>query len=278
MDGFDVRADLTVAEPARAALVFVHGFTGHPVRTWRSFPEAIERDGDDEWHAADVFYLGYDSVAEEIGRTANRLVRFLRRILPTLPIEFEQTGAPRHDHPPPLLRPPGQAVYESLGLVGHSQGGVVVRKAVLDVVQLAAPPGSAAADALIRDARVRLFAPAIGGARPAGLKGMLLHAPMLGSLARVALGRSPSYAELQQGSSVLTILRQQSEDAATRGAAADALEAAIAWADDDQVVSGWTGYRQDRYQVPLDRTDHGSVCKPRIGFRDPLTFVEFGDV
>jgi predicted alpha/beta hydrolase family esterase len=63
--------------------------------------------------------------------------------------------------------------YEEIVLVGHSEGGVALRQAVAEVVRLQNIHGAANMaphQLALLSARLCLFAPAIAGAGPSGLK------------------------------------------------------------------------------------------------------------
>lgn len=243
--------------PTRCIL-FVHGFTGHPLKTWREFDRPIEAAG--WWGASDLVFFGYASTQEEIRYTSETLVEFLHNFLPRRSAEVACLAA---------LEPPTHD-YKELVLVGHSQGGLVVRHAVLQALwELTSPesPSGAWEDEatanLIANARVRLFAPAIFGARPAGLKEMALQSFGLGTVARMVLGGSPSYQEMQQGSSLLTYLAESTTERAQAHPKVSSLRARIAWATKDRVVMPNGQYTFDPASSSIGGTDHGSVCKPR---------------
>src|ERR1035437_24883 len=121
------------------AVVFVHGFGGDSCGTWSHFQMLIdELDEFRAWFSTtDLFFFQYKSVWERIDSSVDRVLRFLDAMVPR----------PEEEHFLVVLNPilseetiemvrlsalPASRVYEELILVGHSEGGVVIRKAILD--------------------------------------------------------------------------------------------------------------------------------------------------
>jgi len=100
---------------ADAAVIFIHGFSGHPRETWGAFPDALAAHlAPAEW---DLFSLGYASrlSLDLVGIwTADPDLNLLATYLHTA---LDQ---------PPLDR------YKQLTLIAHSMGGLVVQRALLD--------------------------------------------------------------------------------------------------------------------------------------------------
>jgi eukaryotic-like serine/threonine-protein kinase len=98
---------------ADAAVIFIHGFSGHPRVTWGAFPDALASHlAPSEW---DLFSLAYASTLSLAGIwTADPDLNLLATYLHTA---LDQ---------PPLDR------YKRLTLIAHSMGGLVVQRTLLD--------------------------------------------------------------------------------------------------------------------------------------------------
>ena len=269
---------LATSESVSTAAVFVHGFGGKPDTTWTDFAGLIE--GDPQWQGCDVYFLAYPSVTSELTLSAGYIRKFLERILPEPPDGLLSVRLDGRDHR--IRTNPG--CYERLILVGHSEGGVVLRALVRDALKqhvaearLGGPP-SAAASALgqICLSDLRLFAPALTGARIAGRWGIIAAAAGLRQAISLLRRRSPAMQELKPGGLLLQGLRDDTTYFAQEHAHFTGLRAQIAWAHHDKVVTS-LGYRHDTECRIRGRT-HLNNCKPDAGYRIPIELVMDGRV
>lgn len=255
---------LSDAETTDTAAVFVHGFNGHPRRTWGDAWKLISKDPG--WKNIDAFFLGYESVTSDLASGAAHVRHFLSHLCAGPPTALLAHGSIQ-------LRDP--VAYSKLILVGHSAGGVVVRRAVLDALK---HQGNAAETDphLMLLANLRLFAPAIGGARLSGLIGLLTAVPGLRTGLAVARGASPSFQELMQDSMLLRGLADQTTASANTHPQLPSLRAKVVWASNDAVVSA-VDYLHDVGWMVLDET-HTGICKVTSTKPQPLTFVLSGSL
>jgi pimeloyl-ACP methyl ester carboxylesterase len=125
---------------AKVALVFVHGFSGDPSKTWGQFPAFVAADSRlNDW---DIFSIGYTTrlVPDIVGiwsadAPLDRLALLLSTIAST----------------PPL------SDYRSLAIVAHSMGGLILQRALLDSPELST-----------RTSHVLLYGTPSGGLAKAG--------------------------------------------------------------------------------------------------------------
>jgi hypothetical protein len=172
--------------------------------------------------------------------------------------------------------------YRELVLVGHSEGGLLLRKAVLEAAQReptlqafleenrdrnAAPPLPSG----MLMARMRLFAPALGGEMLTGLWGIAASLPVISNVlvsSAAKRGMSPS-------SAAVTEARRQTDRYAAN-VLFDCFRAHILWAEHDLFIIG-EKYERDKQSLNFPTgTTHASICKPTPKYLLPLGFVELG--
>jgi len=174
--------------------------------------------------------------------------------------------------------------YKELTLVGHSEGGLIVRKVILDVAdadmrldlylrnRLVTPMKEPDPEG-IEVAKLRLFAPALGGEAMTGLAGIITHSAIIAPF----LHASPAKSGLSETSSSVTTPRS-STDRYTDHLAMECFRAHILWADNDAIVNGERYRRDPECSNYPPGTNHVTVCKPNRSYQRPLTFVEKGVV
>jgi alpha-beta hydrolase superfamily lysophospholipase len=169
-------------------------------------------------------------------------------------------------------------VYDEVYLVGHSLGGLVIRRALADVAQAWNEERELDKDAprpRLLDARVRLFSPASAGFQPKG-RLALLKALGMWSTVDLVLSQSAAYHDLQPGSQLLESTRKRTEALVKNDKVSfAALRAQIVWANPEHVVAT-ERYDSDPVQASANDTTHLSVCKPHAQYRLPWIFVETG--
>lgn len=244
-------------------VVFVHGYDGDAVKTWADFPKGPRVRP--WWGDADLLFVAYRSMRETIKGTADRLRDSLPRFYPR--------PLPAAMGIPPYEARVDVSPYRELILVGHSLGGVVLRKALSDCAD-AHEKGGARHPML--DAKLRLFSPAHFGYNPAGKLAALKETGSLYDVLSTVKGRwSPAYRDLQPDSEVLRAIRRRTERLSTNY---PVLRANILWAEPDHIVV------PERYDTDLDDytvpgQTHVSVCKPRCGvYEAPWDFAQTGAI
>jgi hypothetical protein len=132
--GFDSRARISKAPTVDTAVIFVHGFGGHPETTWLELQTLIDTDprAGADWERCDLFFFGYASVDRPIRYNAALLRKFVSGIYPEPDLSlFEITLEGQSFMPTAILRS-GFKGYTRLILVGHSEGAVLLRTIIRD--------------------------------------------------------------------------------------------------------------------------------------------------
>jgi pimeloyl-ACP methyl ester carboxylesterase len=254
------------------AVVFVHGFFGDARGTWLNFPGMIDSHVMPQsfWPRADLFFLDYPSYEHHIADNADRLLRFLARIFPSpLPSLFSPLRAkPQSERLISLvlrweqLQPRS---YNRLLLVGHSEGALIIRQAMIDACQR-----SGGRDPFL-NARLALFAPAHRGVLMTGWVQAVLTIARAKRLAVSALEASPAFAEMQDTEFISGV--QQSTDALLMEYGRIAFRARMLFGCGENLVRVQVFPKDTREECAADQ-DHVSVCKPRGEYLTPFAFIE----
>lgn len=248
-------------------VVFIHGFGGRATSTWDDF--RFSGKFSSWWRDADMLFVGYDSTKDNITAVANRIRRNIPRFypLPFPPAMVVGGAQAREDIGTP---------YEDLVILGHSLGGLIARRMLVDAAQGWIDDKDEAFERpSVLDARLRLFSPATAGFRAAGLLGLLKATPFWPAV-NMYLREASAYTDLQPGSTTLVETRRRTEKLAAESKDLGALRAQIIWANPDDVVIA-ERYDTDRVDDSIDGTSHTSVCKPSAGYSVPWSFAETGD-
>lgn len=288
-------AFLSPSDDSKIAVVFVHGFGGDPYGTWSDFHHLVDELDPDKWRGSDLFFYSYESLSRQIPLNVLRFLSFLGSIYPLPSESVFQINARdiglASDATLSLFD--SDRTYEKLVLVAHSEGGLVVRRAILQALEVMTkvkgraasrssshqsapendlPQGTApseAPDMLLLQARVCLFAPAICGYRPAGLKSAILSFPLVGNILTSILNISPAYQDMRPQE--LTDLRREVEEAANAHPELNGLRARVVWGDDEKLLKACWFSCDDPLAVP--GKNHVSVCKPTREYPLPLDVV-----
>jgi pimeloyl-ACP methyl ester carboxylesterase len=262
-------ACLTDPSSANVAVIFVHGFWGCPEKTWIQFQTLMDaaQQGMPWWVHHDAFFYSYAS-EKQIGPNVASLLDFIRNVYPVpkwRELGTEDELAPR--------------TYKSLILVGHSEGGVLIRGAILRRAQELEGRGvehkDIEVDTILR-ANLRLFAPAVWGALLSGYTALLLRTPVLGRLVESRLQRSAAYKQLASDSPLLNDIRSRTVNKAKEYTTAKAFRARNLFPLDDEIVTA-EALETDLPAEFEERQTHSSICKPTPRYLKPLTFVKDED-
>src|SRR4051794_40165321 len=79
--------------PPRRLVVFVHGFGGQPLKTWRQFFNPGAKRA--WWVEADMLFMSYNSKRRTIAGVAHELLREVERFYPNIPDELAVVDSER---------------------------------------------------------------------------------------------------------------------------------------------------------------------------------------
>jgi hypothetical protein len=246
----------------RTAVIFVHGFSGGPTETWTAFQSMIDSHAEQfpYWKSSDGFFFTYGDVLSSIDDSADRFNDFLDLVFPSLSQEVLDLL--------PELATQIRA-YESLVLIGHSEGAVVIRAAIANAAKKFILHGKKKAPIL--DARVSLFAPAHLGFVPTSWLGAFAALTNILELANIAIAFSTPASEMHD-KSLLLQLKEITERLFQVKPEVPALTAHVLFGSDEHVVVR-SEYYQDCRHDPERAKDHRSICKPSADYQRPLGFV-----
>jgi hypothetical protein len=256
---------------ADTAIIFVHGFNGKPTSTWRDFHGLVDEYSSDHewWGTSDMFFYSYESLHTPIRKNAQKLTEFVEGVWRG--VKSREINTSRGN-------------YKDLILVGHSEGGVVIRRMILDrfeahseAIRQTEPVDRHAyrdamkvvleSDFLMR-AYLRLFAPACMGTNFSSWAGFLTSLPLLvGSIAASSLVRN----ELLPTSTVLNNLKLGTEEAHSEFPKIRSLFTSPLFGVPDHIVTS-DSYRGEELLLE-EGWSHTSICKPTHKYKRPLEFV-----
>ncbi len=233
--------------PPKDLVVFIHGFNGDALDTWKDFPEMMTTHP--KFQHADIVFWGYDSLK---GQAGNLKIKFYNAV-DTLSVPVGIGSYPNRNLP-------GNFSYNRVLIVAHSLGAVVTRLMLLHAKRKNA--------GWLDKCKLLFYAPAHWGSRlPENFKECFFGFSVL--LEAFAVTKYPIIKDLTEGSSVLTYIKDETGKLLTAGKN-DYVKAKVIWAEKDTVVIN-IPYCEDEAEDEILNTNHNSVCKPRIlGFTEPF--------
>jgi triacylglycerol esterase/lipase EstA (alpha/beta hydrolase family) len=233
--------------PAKCCIVFVHGFNGKALDTWKGFDTlALQNAALEE---TDLIFFGYDGLRSNALASASFLFDLVDDAL----------GAGRLLKPVKTVPP----AYGKCVIAAHSLGAVVTRWVLLRAYH--------EKRLWLDKISYLLFAPAHCGGVVVDSVSELLDAnvltKLLGNAAKASL---PLLNELAPDSTILKTLQEQTRAAIDAGCSALRAKRVVI-AEYEQVVSNLP-FPGDRYPTAIRDASHTTVCKPEQ-YRDVINFV-----
>lgn len=228
--------------PANKLVVFIHGFGGSAIKTWRGMDKLLN---DPCVANADVIFYGYRSLAAPANNSATLFREFLSNAA-------ELTEPWRN-----ALRRGGAMGgrgYQDILVIAHSLGAPVSRRALLDATRAGA--------GWTKHTRTLLFGPAHVGTRLTELASMLRSHPgsLLMDILTFARFRSPVLNDLAEGSDFLKTLAADSRKALKAGTTNPVVAEAVIFGERENVVIT-KPFCDDPLSLVWQDEDHCSVCR-----------------
>ena len=243
-------------KPARKLVIFVHGFGGSAVGTWKEFPDLLPKQK--RCAGWDIVYYGYDGLYTQANISAQGFHGFLH----------EMGSNPAHVINPTISSGQRKPLfsYNSILIVAHSLGAVVARRALLNALQQNRP--------WLSHTEMVLFAPAHMGADTIALGGEAISViPYLGAvLAATAKFKFQPLRDLQPGSATLIGLEKETLNALQQGNA-PYLTARDVYIGDKERIVVTQAFCNDPPLTLVPGKTHTSVCKPNSGYKLPVQGV-----
>lgn len=234
---------------ASSLIVFVHGFNGSSTDTWDEFPALIKSS--DRYSNHDVIFYGYDSLKKQANNSALEFYNFLKVIAEG---DSMQLGYQRDR----------KTEYQSIVIVAHSLGSIIVRRALLNA--------KAELQSWLFLTRMVLFAPAHRGARVQKIVSESL--PLVGRII-VGLGflGVPILDDLRPDSQTIVNLIADTENLLNQNQGDFTIAHRVIWAEKERVVHN-ERFCQDPIAIEVNDKTHTKVCKPiKPDFLVPFNIV-----
>lgn len=255
------------------AIVFFHGFLGDAHETWLNFQSMIDsqRSKYPEWDRSDLFFVQYSSFRKSISSIASIVLQVVDHLFPVPPptlfeIDVMVEGVPENVIEMSLVK----HEYKKLILVGHSEGGAALRRAV-EVAYKDDTRVELRKKLAITE--LNLFAPAHLGFEPKGWLGACLSVSRIKAVAMTVLHLSRAFVEMEAKTTLINTLNNTNAYA-DEAPTFKALRARVLIGDDDDVVAHGEFKRDIVLDPPEPNQDHASICKPRPGYPRPLPFAQ----
>lgn len=264
-------AFLSERDSTRTAIIYVHGFWGTAQSTWEDIAYYVDVLEKEPFRDSDLFFFDYPAEENIVIASVRRLRQFICKTYPIPPEELFKThvwNGSVNDPMQLVIRDPQP--YTNLILVGHSLGGVVIRRLVADALwdsenQLNGP---------VINADIRLFAPAHLGFRPAGKKKLLWNLLGIGACLHMIAYANTAFEDLKEGCDLLSQLQRETQQSAFRHPDLECLRPFILWGDHEGVVNPGRYDTDPPARVHTESArDHVNICKITDDYCRPAYFV-----
>lgn len=234
-------------------IVFIHGFNGDAINTWKSFDLMLVRDNN--FKQSDIVFYGYKSLKNNVATHSNDFYRFIDDL-----IESNNTLIIKEREKRKL----GKAKYEKIIIVAHSLGAFITRTAL--------NYGHSNKVAWLAKVSLALFSPAHHGSRILHLliasSGMLFLTQLLNS---IICGTIPVLDDLRKDSTALQGLHIKTEKLLSDNEGGFTIAKLVLHSRNDRVV--YTDQFFEDVISKLFNKSHVAICKPNDNYNDPIKLL-----
>jgi pimeloyl-ACP methyl ester carboxylesterase len=244
--------------PNHKALIFIHGFRGHPITTWSEFKPLLLQDP--FYWDYDLFFYNYDSQFTVAQTSGYFLEKLLDEIYET-PLALIKESGPRNE----LERRKKDFKYQKITLVAHSLGAVVSREAQLQAAKHN--------HKWVELSSLIFYAPAHNGARDVdNFSRLYMPIPIFRWFLKSKMVTLDDL-DMTKTTCRLHQLIKEVEQLQVGKTTHYSIAKHVAAAHHEYVVNN-ANFLKDPSAVPIPSTDHKSVCKPNPDFLPPFNTLK----
>lgn len=237
-------------------LIFIHGFRGNGVSTWKNFFTMLRNDV--RFADKDIIYYGYKSTAYQAADHAGDFYDFLN--LHALSVHDSSCCAKALKE-----KSMEEREYTKVTIIAHSLGAIVTREALKTAYDNKCP--------WLPKVQMMLFAPAHMGANILPLLYETLNLTILTKLlAALFKYRTPVLNDLEKESPILQKIMKDTLTLLGQNAGDFTKAKAVVHARGDKVVQN-IKFNQDSDAKRVEGKSHSKVCKPTKNYNEPLVFL-----
>jgi pimeloyl-ACP methyl ester carboxylesterase len=234
-------------DPTGKLLLFIHGFGGHAVKTWRFFPKLLLNDN--VFSGYDLFFYSYESRRVAALANAVFLLDFLNPFLSNPAYLINDQVDPKRSFE--------DFHYSEIYIIAHSLGAPIARKMLLRAADNKSK--------WVPKVKLVFFAPATAGARAEALARSLgsqgiLPLTLLYSLFSY---NYPVTDDLRTGSQFLTELYSETNEAISSDSGAVFRSSGTFFGEREKVIELKQELPWDSPYTFVKAKDHFNICKPR---------------
>lgn len=246
-------------KPNKKVIIFVHGFGGHPIKTWNNFPSILLNNPHTE--GFDLIYYNYDSKKVQAPFSGIALSDFMTALV-TTPNYFLSSFAGEGQY----IRP-NDFRYEKIHFVAHSLGSIICRQALNRSYQTG--------NTWHKMTDMLLFAPAHMGAMILEPILHLFYSTPIAFVADLIHIHTPTMNDVNMKLDDCSTKKLINDTIKIQDAESDSsftVAKKVVHAENDIIVNSQR-FLRDPEAVPAYGEDHGSVCKPNWPYMEPVNLV-----